>query len=83
MEDIDISYFGVYYFGCSYPNAYDKEEDVSVSELMQEVCTEESRSWRNALTGYRGSIMNYLSKPVKSKISKREKAFTTPFLEAS
>ena len=35
-------------FGCSYPNAYDEEEDVSVSDLMREICTEESRRWWDA-----------------------------------
>lgn len=52
MEDIDNLHFWVNYFGCSYPNAYDEEEDVSVSDLMQEICTEESRRWWDALTGY-------------------------------
>ena len=50
IEDIDNLHFWVNYFGCSYPNAYDEEEDVSVSDLMQEInmeghSTEESRSW--------------------------------------
>lgn len=67
MEDIDNLHFWINYFGCSYPNAYDEEEDVSVSDLMQEICTEESRRWWDAFTGYYDGILEesdgYLDEP--------------------
>lgn len=73
MEDIDNLHFWVNYFGCSYPNAYDEEEDVSVSELMQENCTEESRKWWDAFTGYYDGILDesdgYLDEPSTLEMS--------------
>ena len=63
IEDIDNLHFWVNYFGCSYPNAYDEEEDVSVSDLMQEInmeghSTEESRSWWDEFTGYYDCVLD-------------------------
>ena len=50
MKDIDNLYFWVNYFGCSYPNAYDEEEEVSASDIMQEMLTEEGGSSLPAIT---------------------------------
>ena len=52
MKDIDNLYFWVNYFGCSYPNAYDEEEEVSASDIMQEMLTEEGGRWWEQFTGY-------------------------------
>lgn len=67
IEDIDNLNFWTSYFGCSYPNSYDEEEDTSVSELMYELYTEEIESWWNKFTGYYDGVMDesdgYLDDP--------------------
>lgn len=72
MKDMDTPYFWVNYFGCSYPNAYDEEEDVSVSDLMQEILTEESGRWWEQFTGYYdGSLEEndgYLDEPASLEV---------------
>ena len=72
MKDMDNPYFWVNYFGCSYPNAYDEEEDVSVSDLMQEILTEESGRWWEQLTGYYDGILEendgYLDEPASLEV---------------
>lgn len=77
IEDIDNLHFWVNYFGCSYPNAYDEEEDVSVSDLMQEInmeghSTEESRSWWDEFTGYYDGVLDesdgYVDEPATLEV---------------
>lgn len=67
IEDIDNLNFWTSYFGCSYPNSYDEEEDTSISELMYELYTEEIESWWNKFTGYYDGVMDesdgYLDDP--------------------
>ena len=52
IKDIDNLDFWINYFGCSYPNAYDEENDVSVSDIMLELYTEEIKSYWEKFTGY-------------------------------
>ena len=67
VEDIDNLNFWINYFGCCYPNGYDEEEDVSASELMQELYTEEIGSWWENFTGYYEGVLDendgYLDDP--------------------
>ena len=67
VEDIDCLNFWINYFGCCYPNGYDEEEDVSTSELMQELYTEEVGSWWENFTGYYEGVLDesdgYLDDP--------------------
>lgn len=66
-EDMDCLNFWIPYFGCCYPNGYDEEEDVSVSEIMEELYTEEVRSWWEGFTGYYEGVFDesdgYLDDP--------------------
>lgn len=68
VEDIDYLNFWINYFGCCYPNGYDEEEDVSVSELMQELYTEEVGSWWESFTGYYEGVLDesdgYVDDPI-------------------
>ena len=50
--EIDNLSFWINYFGCSYLNLYDEEEEASVSELMEELCTEEVCEWWEKFTGW-------------------------------
>lgn len=72
IKDIDNPHFWVNYFGCSYPNAYDEEEEVSASELMQEILTEESGRWWEQFTGYYDGILEendgYLDEPTTLEV---------------
>ena len=52
LDEIDNLPFWLNYFGCSYLNLYDEEEEASVSELMEELCTEEVREWWEKFTGW-------------------------------
>ena len=52
VEDIDCLNFWTNYFGCCYPNGYDAAAEISVSELMQELYTEETGHWWDRFTGY-------------------------------
>ena len=65
--EIDNLSFWINYFGCSYLNLYDEEEDVSVSELMEELCTEEVREWWEKFTGWYDGVLDesdgYLDDP--------------------
>ncbi|MDE7223219.1 MAG: immunity protein 19 [Acetatifactor sp.] len=67
IEDMDCLNFWIPYFGCCYPNGYDEEEDVSASELMEELYTEEVRSWWERFTGYYEGVLDesdgYLDDP--------------------
>lgn len=67
LKDIDSLPFWTNYFGCCYPDGYDEEEDVSASELMQELYTEETRNWWDTFTGYYDGVLDesdgYLEEP--------------------
>ena len=43
VKDIDLLPFWINYVGCCYPNGYDEERDISVSELMQELDRKSTR----------------------------------------
>lgn len=58
IEDIDNLNFWINYFGCSYPNSYDEEKDVSVSDLMLELFTQEIGNWWNEFTGYYPGVLD-------------------------
>lgn len=78
ISEIDNLYFWVNYFGCSYPNAYDEEDDVSVSELMYELSMEEDSSmeevenWWEEFTGYYDGVLDesdgYLDSPTTLEV---------------
>ena len=67
IEEIDHLNFWINYFGCCYPNGYDEEEDISVSELMEELYTENAGKWWEKFTGYYEGICDesdgYLDDP--------------------
>ena len=67
VEDIDYLNFWINYFGCCYPNGYDESNDISVSELMEELCTEEVGNWWEQFTGYYEDVLDesdgYLDNP--------------------
>lgn len=67
VEDIDCLNFWINYFGCSYPNSYDESNDISVSELMEELYTEEVGKWWEQFTGYYEGVFDesdgYLDNP--------------------
>ena len=67
VKDIDCLNFWINYFGCSYPNGYDEENDISVSELMEELYTEEVGNWWEKFTGYYEGVLEendgYLDDP--------------------
>lgn len=67
IEDIDNLNFWICYTGGSYPNSYEDEEEVSISELMQEYYTEEVEIWWNRFTGYYEGVLDesdgYLEEP--------------------
>ena len=50
-----------------------REKDVSVSDFMKEICTEESRRWWDAFTGYYDGILEesdgYLDEPTTLETS--------------
>ena len=52
VKDIDLLPFWINYVGCCYPNGDDEARDISVSELMQELYTEEIGEWWEKFTGY-------------------------------
>ena len=58
VEDIDCLNFWIYYFGCCYPNGYDEEQDISVSELMEELYTEKIGNWWEKFTGYYEGVLD-------------------------
>ncbi|MDE7431858.1 MAG: immunity protein 19 [Lachnospiraceae bacterium] len=58
VEDIDNHNFWINYFGSCYPNGYDVEEDVSASELMQELYTDEVGNWWEKFTGYYEGVLD-------------------------
>lgn len=66
-KDINCLNFWINYFGCCYPNGYDEEKDVSASELMQELYTEEAGNWWEEFTGYYEGVLDesdgYLNEP--------------------
>ena len=68
LDEIDNLPFWLNYFGCSYLNLYDEEEDVSVSELMGELCTQEVLEWWKMFTGWYDGVLDecdgYLDDPV-------------------
>ena len=72
MKDIDNLYFWVNYFGCSYPNAYDEEEEVSASDIMQEMLTEEGGRWWAQFPGFYDGILEqndgYLDEPATLEV---------------
>lgn len=65
--DIDCLNFWISYFGICYPNGYDEQEDISVSELMEAFYTEEAGSWWEDFTGYYDGVLDesdgYLDEP--------------------
>lgn len=67
LEYIDCIPFWINYFGTCFPNGYDEEEDVSASELMQELYTEETEIWWDTFTGYYDGVLDendgYLENP--------------------
>ena len=67
VEDIDCLNFWINYFGCCYPNGYDESNDISVSELMEELCIEEVGNWWEQFTGYYEGVLDesdgYLENP--------------------
>ena len=67
VEDIDCLNFWINYFGCCYPNGYDESNDISVSELMEELYTEEVGNWWEQFTGYYEGVLDesdgYLDNP--------------------
>ena len=67
VEDIDCLNFWINYFGCCYPNGYDESNDISVSELMEELYTEEVGNWWEQFTGYYEGVLEdsdgYLDNP--------------------
>ena len=67
VEDIDCLNFWINYFGCCYPNGYDESNDISVSELMEELFTEEVGNWWEQFTGYYEGVLDesdgYLDNP--------------------
>lgn len=73
IEDIDNLSFWTNYFGCSYPNSYDEEEDASVSELMDELYTEEIGRWWEKFTGYYDGVLDesdgYLDDPTTLEVT--------------
>ncbi len=73
IRDIDNLNFWINYFGCSYPNSYDEEEDISVSELMYELCTDGIGSWWESFTGYYDGVLDesdgYLDDPTTLEVS--------------
>ena len=68
VKDIDLLPFWINYVGGCYPNGYDEERDISVSELMQELYTEEIGEWWEKFTGYYEGVLEesdgYLDEPV-------------------
>lgn len=67
IEDVDCLNFWIHYFGCCYPNGYDESKDISVSELMEELYTEEAGNWWKQFTGYYEGVLDesdgYLEHP--------------------
>lgn len=67
VEDIDCLNFWINYFGCCYPDGYDESNDISVSELMEELYTEEVGNWWEQFTGYYEGVLDesdgYLDNP--------------------
>ena len=67
VEDIDCLDFWISYFGCCYPSGYDESNDISVSELMEELCTEEVGNWWEQFIGYYEGVLDesdgYLDNP--------------------
>ncbi len=67
LDEIDNLPFWLNYFGCSYLNLYDEEEDASVSELMGELCTQEVLEWWKTFTGWYDGVLDecdgYLDDP--------------------
>lgn len=67
FQDIDNLSFWISYFGCSYLNLYDEEEGISVSELMEDLCTEEVYKWWERFTGWYDGVLDerdgYLDDP--------------------
>ena len=65
--EIDNLSFWINYFGCSYLNLYDEEEEASVSELMEELCTEAVCEWWEKFTGWYDGVLDesdgYLDDP--------------------
>lgn len=68
FQEIDNLPFWISYFGCSYLNLYDEAEDISVSELMERLCTEEVCEWWKKFTGWYDGVLDesdgYLDAPV-------------------
>lgn len=58
IKDIDNLNFWINYFGCSYPNSYDEENDISVSDIMLELYTQEIESYWKKFTGYYPGIFD-------------------------
>ena len=67
FHEMDNLSFWINYFGCSYLNLYDEEADVSVSELMEELCTEAVCEWWKKFTGWYDGVLDesdgYLDDP--------------------
>lgn len=67
VEEIDCLNFWINYFGCCYPNGYDESNDISISELMEEMYTEEVGNWWEQFTGYYEGVFDesdgYLDHP--------------------
>lgn len=67
IKDVDCHNFWINYFGCCYPNGYDELNDVSVSELMAELYTEEAGTWWAQFTKYYEGVLDesdgYLDAP--------------------
>lgn len=57
IENMDCLDFWINYFGCCYPNGYDESKDISVSELMEELYTEEAKNWWEQFTGYYEGVL--------------------------
>lgn len=44
-NDIDHTHFWNIFFAVSYPNGYDDNTELSVSDILEHICTDEDMAW--------------------------------------
>lgn len=73
-------YFWLYYISTAFPNAYDEETEVSLSELIyEEYDTHDAQEWSNNFVQYIDEDMEYIDTPNTIELSLNGNNFRTEF----
>lgn len=72
LKDIKNKVFWINFFGIHYPNGYDEKTDISVSDILNDLCSDDILKWWDEFTGYYDGILNesdgYSENPTTLKI---------------